>query len=207
MLAGAHEREAPPDADALRWGPSVILRPDSDALSQIQRWTEVAIELAGPSHWSTGSESAAHITVRTLGPRRSGEPDAHLVGRWAGAVNRAVGGRQLSFLADRMLITPISVMLGLQPTDDAPNCLVRSLASALGVDGWFEQDRVRDIWYVNLVHFTGPVAYPAALARWVARFPVDPSFCVRGRSLDIVRWQFDGARMQPQLLARAPLPA
>lgn len=198
--------EDPPEADALRWGPSVIVRPDDRAMYQLQDWTDGVMEIAGTTHWSTGSREAAHITVRTLAARRSDGLDPSVPDRWAAAVARSVGPNRLSFAAERMLVTPISVMLGLRPTDDEPDRLARSLASELGEDGWFEKDRVRDIWYVNLVHFTGPVAEPARLVDWAEGCHVDSSFIVHGRSLDVVRWRFDGARMTPDILAEVRLP-
>jgi hypothetical protein len=175
------------------------------ALSRIQEWTDEVMRFTGPDHWSTCSAASAHITGRILGPRRSATPDAALVHRYAAGITRAADGKSLAFKAMRILITPISVMLGLEPTGDQPSRLAKALGDALGSDGWFERDRVRDIWYVNLVHFSGPVASPPDLVDWVERFALPTSFTVRGRSLDVVRWQFDGIRMMPATLTSVPL--
>ncbi len=46
---------------------------------------------------------------------------------------------------------------------------MRELAETLGPLGWYEaQLPARDIWYVNLVHFAGPIADPDGLLAWVA---------------------------------------
>jgi hypothetical protein len=128
-----------------------------------------------------------------------------LVHRYATAIAEAASGKSLSFNVLGILITPISVMLGLEPANDQPARLAKALGGALGSDGWFEKDRLRDIWYVNLVHFSGPVVNPPGLVHWVERFAVPASFKVRGGSLEVVRWHFDGIRMMPATLTSVPL--
>lgn len=68
----------------------------------------------------------------------------------------------------------------------------------------FERDfRKRDIWYVNLLHFTGPVQQPDDLERWVqARRSVDLGTAVLN-SLRLVRFELsqdDVPGMRPVVL-------
>lgn len=166
VSSGTHEVESPPDADGPRWGPSVILRPDPLALCHVDDWMSALLPLVGPDHWPTGSSASAHVTVRTLDARRSADSDDDLVERYANAVGDA--GETVDavwFRAGRILLSPISVMLALVPVDDAADRLAAALGQALGPAGWFETDRVRDIWYLNLIHFAGSIADVSGLTR------------------------------------------
>lgn len=208
VLSGAHEVESPPEAEGLRWGPSVILRPDDDTRSRVDVWVSDLLPLVGPGHWATGSSASVHITVRTLEARRSADSDDDLVARYAkpvGAAAEAVGSAR--FKLGRVLLSPISVMLALLPVDDTADRLAATLEQALGPDGWFERNRVRDIWYLNLVHFTGPIADVDRLAQWVDTYDSVQGWQVDANSLEAVRWDFDGLRMIPRPLARVPLGA
>lgn len=206
VLAGTHEIEAPPDEDGLRWGPSAILRPDEDALARIDAWTSILLPIVGPGHWATGATPTAHITVRTLNGRGSKGLTNSLIDRYRAAVAQAARSVGLvQFRAGQVLLSPISVMLSLTPVDDSADRLASELAQALGADGWFEKDRVRDIWYVNLIHFTGPIANSDGLIRWVDSFDPEVEAVVRARSLEVVRWDFDLERMSRSRLAHAEL--
>jgi hypothetical protein len=96
------------------------------------------------------------------------------------------------------------------PLDAQADLLMDRFAEELGPDGWFEHPHGRrDIWYLNLVHFTSHIASPRNLIHWVAE----------RRSLDIgqtaittaelVRFHYcpdvSGPFMRPQLLDSAKL--
>lgn len=206
VLAGTHEIEQPPDADGLRWGPSAIVRPDADARPQIADLASEAQGIAGPGHWVTGSPVSAHVTVRSLEPRQAGVSDHELTARYQPAVDTAAkAAGSLRFQARAVLVSPISVMLALTPVDETADRVSTALAEALGPQGWFEAARVRDIWYLNLVHFTGPIADPPALVRWVDAHDTAAGWAVTASALEVVRWEWDGHQMVPKALAGAAL--
>ncbi len=205
VLEGRHEVESPPDDDSLRWGPSAILRPDANALLRTEAWTADLVQLAGRRHWRTGSARSAHITVRSLDVRRTsgvGEPARRIYSAAVDSVAEELG--RASFRATGLLVSPISVMLALAPEDDSARNLAVKLEQHLGPEGWFEQGRVRDIWYLNLIHFTGPIDDPTGLVRWVDEQDA-PDLAVESASLQVARWDFDGDGMIPSELAGARL--
>lgn len=205
VLSGTHEVESPPEADGFRWGPSVILRPDANTLSRVDALVSEILPLVGPGHWSTGSSASAHITVRTLDGRRSVD-SADDIPRYRDAVGAAATAvDSVRFRVGQVLLSPISVMLALLPEDDAPYRLAAALEGALGPDGWFERNRVRDIWYLNLVHFTGSIADANGLVQWVDTCGTVQEWRVEADTLEAVHWQFEGRKMVPGALVRVAL--
>lgn len=204
--SGNHEVESPPEAEGLRWGPSVILHPDADTRSRVDGWVSELLPIVGPGHWATGSSASAHITVRTLGPRRRADSDDGMMARYAEAVAAAADAvDSVRFQLGRVLLSPISVMLALLPVDDAADRLAAAIEQALGPDGWFERNRVRDIWYLNLVHFTGLITDANGLAQWVDTCDAGKGCCVDAHTLEAVHWEFNGRQMIPTPLARVSL--
>lgn len=206
VLAGEHRIESPPDADGDRWGPSVVLRPDAKTLSRVERWVLEVLPLVGPGHWATGSSKTAHITVRSLGPRRSSDSAGELTerfGRAVAAASEAVGSVQFDMGA--VLLSPISVMLALHPVGDSAARLAAALEEALGQEGWFEKGRPRDIWYLNVVHFTGSIADPRGLVQWVETRDGSEGSPVHAESLEAVQWEFERQQMLPLQFAAFPL--
>lgn len=124
---------------------------------------------------------------------------AEAVGATADAVD------SVRFQLGRVLLSPITVMLALLPVDDAADRLAAALEQALGPDGWFERNRVRDIWYLNLVHLTGAITDANGLAHWVDTCDVVQGRYVDADTLEAVGWEFDGRQMIPRPLARASL--
>lgn len=53
-----------------------------------------------------------------------------------------------------------------EPLDAAADAFSDYVTHELGPDAWHETER-RDIWYLNLLHFTGDIAAPDALIEWV----------------------------------------
>ncbi|MBM2622106.1 hypothetical protein JIG36_42045 [Actinoplanes sp. LDG1-06] len=90
VLAGRHGRNTPPADGDERWGLSVVLRPDDDAVRRLGEVTRQALAVAGEGHWPTGNEAALHITVRSLEPHRISVPDDDpAAARYREAVDRA----------------------------------------------------------------------------------------------------------------------
>jgi hypothetical protein len=183
ISAGTHHREEIP-RDGGRWPVSVILRPspESGLAHALDALTAEAAELAGPGHWQTGQLGSAHLTVRALEPRRELiPPDDPAVTRYRSALHRAASfpiGRRASgpvgrhtswpigFRVTGLTLTPGTVMACAEPLDAAADTFSDHLTTELGPDAWFERER-RDIWYLNLLHFTDAIAYPEDLITWV----------------------------------------
>lgn len=136
----------------------------------LQRLTEQAVEVSGRHHWQTGALGRAHFTVRALeGYRavvRDDDPD---VRRYRTALRRAARRTSpVRLHLTGLALAPGSVMACAEPVDQQAFGLMSTLAEELGPDAWFERPfGTRDIWYVNLLHFTGPIADPVRLVRWV----------------------------------------
>ncbi|MFJ6610111.1 hypothetical protein ACIQPT_07500 [Streptomyces sp. NPDC091289] len=104
-----------------------------------------------------------------------------------------------------LTLTPASVMLCASPSGPAVEQFAECLAEELADDGWFEAGFNRDIWYANLVHFTGLPADPGALVEWVAaRRNLDLGSSVH-TCVDLVAWKFDARHMVAATLGRAEL--
>lgn len=205
LISGTYEMEDPPGEHGPRWGLSVILRPSGGITAKLDAWTAEILALTGAHHWATGSQGAAHITVRSLEPRRAvGSGDA-AVGRYAAATARAASScPEVRFELAQLLVTPISVMVGAVPTDTAADELSNAIAQSMADDGWYEAGRSRDIWYLNLVHFAGAVDHPHGLLDWAEARNADGA-ALSADAVDLVRWEFDGRRMVPVILASVAL--
>jgi hypothetical protein len=60
-----------------------------------------------------------------------------------------------------------------EPMDAGADTFSDRLTTELGPDAWFERER-RDIWYLNLLHFTTDILNPAALITWVTAHRTTP---------------------------------
>jgi hypothetical protein len=208
VLAGEAEYCLPPSAGSAHWGLSVILRPDTPAAERLAAVTAALTTLAGPGHWPSGRHGAGHLTVRGLEPYRDPVPlDDPLVDRYAAAVTRA-GERAtpLTFAMTGLVLVPGGVLVIAEPIGGSPTALRAVLATELGSDGGFEDDDYRrGLWWATSLHFAKPLGDGAALVEWVeARRSLDLGQ-FRPRSLDLVRYAYDGFRTAPVTLASVPL--
>ena len=131
--------------------------------------TQEAAELAGPGHWQTGQLGSVHLTVRALEPRREHVPDDDpTVARYLSALHRATSRARwpVGFRVTGLTLTAGTVMACAEPLDSAADTFSDHVTHELGPDAWYETER-RDIWYLNLLHFTGDIADPDALIEWV----------------------------------------
>jgi len=169
IAQGTHQREELPK-DGGRWPLSVVLRPPQDcALAHaLDALTTDAAALAGPGHWETGQLGSAHLTVRALEPRRDVIPPGDpTLTRYQSALHRATKASTwpVRFQVTGLTLTPGTVMACAKPLD--PFLFSSRLTTELGPDAWYEPEP-RDIWYLNLLHFTTDIAKPDELIDWVA---------------------------------------
>jgi hypothetical protein len=208
VLAGKAQVDLPPSPDSPRWGVSVILRPDTAAAERLDVITAQAVEVAGPNHWPTGRCGSGHLTVRGLEayrePVSAGDP---VVQRYATAVAKAAAKAGApEFELSGLVLVPGGVLVVASPVDGVAATLRATLADELGPDGTFEDDAYRQgLWWSTLVHFAAPLTDGAALVEWVeARRTLDLG-AFRARSVDVVRYAYDGASTSPVVLATVPL--
>lgn len=209
LLAATHQVQfAPADGDP-RWGVSVILRPDSDATADIERVARAAAAVVGPAHWLPGHAATSHLTVRArLEPYRGAIPDDDpLAARYAAALHEAASDPSpMSFTLTGLTLTPVSVMACATPTGPAADELADAFADQLMAAGLPDIGRPADIWYVNLVYFTGRPRDAAALVDWVADRRGTAITDLRVTEIQLARWRYVGDGMAPVPLVSIKVP-
>jgi hypothetical protein len=208
-----HRRDSPP-VEGGRWPVSVVLRPpnDSELSRRLDALASEAAVLAGPGHWHTGRTGSAHLTVRALETyRHEVDPLEPVIERYRAAL-RAAADRTGPALIQviGLTLTAGTVMACAVPLDAQADLLMDRFAEELGPDGWFEHPYGRrDIWYLNLVHFTSHIAAPQHLIDWVTerrRLDVGQATIT---TAELVRFHYcpdiSGPFMRPQLLDSAKL--
>jgi len=209
LLGGTHQVQSAPEDGDPRWGVSAILRPDPDAARAVERAALEAAAIAGPGHWLPGAVATSHLTVRgRLEPYRAvipaGDP---LVARYAAALGKAAGSGPppIRFTLTGLTLTPISVMACATPAGPAADDLANAFAARLADAGLPDVGRDADIWYVNLVYFTGPVRNPGALVDWVAARRATPITDLRVTDIQLTRWRYEGNGMVPVPVISIPV--
>jgi hypothetical protein len=208
VLAGQEIYDQPPRAGLPRWGLSVILRPDTSAAQRLGSVTTELSSLAGGAHWPTGRLGSGHLTVRGLEPYRDlVAPDDLAVRRYAAAVTRAAARpARLTFAMTGLVLMPGGVLVAAEPVDNAPAELRAALEAELGADAAFEDAGCRrNLWWSTLLHFAEPLADGAALVAWVEDRRTLDLGPFRARSLDLVRYDYDGACTKPVAFTSVPL--
>lgn len=213
IAAGRHQLDSPP-AEGGRWPVSAVFRPPS--ASRIERRLDelaaAAARLAGPGHWQTGQAGSAHLTIRALeGYRDQVSTTDPAVRRYQAALD-ATAARigPARFEVTGLTLTPGTVMACARPLDDEPDRFLDLFAELLGDDGWLEHGARRDIWYLNLLHFTSAIERPADLVDWVAARRSRPVGQVEITAAELIRSRLrPGARpaMWPETLGTARLDA
>jgi MFS family permease len=170
--------------------------PDAEATVRLAAVTDEALSLAGPRHWPTGAPDAVHFRVRAIEARRNVIPDHDaLVARCAAALARATDATPVRLRLAGLTLTPSGVMACAYPADDAADRFAARLGRELGDDGWFEAAFHRDVWYATVVHFTGDLADPAGLVRWVAeRRQLDLGPATAGNA-ELIAFRYTGRHM------------
>jgi hypothetical protein len=206
----AHEEiwEAPPHPSSPRWGVSLVLRPDAAAAERLAAVAAQASAVAGPGHWQTGSLGSAHLTVCVLEAYRDPVPlDDPLVQRYSAALSRVADrARSPVFAMTGLLVAVGGVVTAAEPANSSAAELRAVVSAELGGDGAFEEVRYRgDVWWSTLLHFAAPLADGAGLVDWVEDRRTLDLGPFQARSLDLVRYEYDGARTAPVALASVSL--
>lgn len=170
ISSGDHQRDTPP-VEGGRWPVSVVLRPPAgSALShRLDQLTAESAAIAGPGHWQTGQAGSAHLTVRALETYREYvDPAEPVIQRYQSAMERAAaiaGPARIRVIG--LTLTAGTVMAAAVALDDQADLFLDQLATELGPDAWREHPHRRDIWYLNLLHFTTDIPAPEDLIAWV----------------------------------------
>ena len=209
VLAGTHQVERIPADGGPRWAVGAVLRPDPQAVHAIERVARAAAAGVGADHWLAGAARSSHLSVRRhLEQRRRLIPAGdQLVARYAAALRAAARSTgPVWFTVTGLILTPVSVMARAIPTDTAAADLAAAFDAALHAEGCHDAGSAPDLWYVNLVYFTGPVRAAAELADWVESRQRLKVADFRVTEMQIVRWQYTATGMIPIALASTALP-
>lgn len=206
LLSGTYKLESAPAEGGRRWGIGVTLRPDPAAAQAIEQLAIAAAGVVGDNHWLAGAVRSSHLTLRRgLEPYRSSVPaeDPH-VARYAAAMRAAISGiGPLRFAVTGLTLTPISVMACAAPADTVPDDLAQAYSAALSAEGCGQAGLTPDIWYFNLVYFTGPIRDAQALIEWVTERREAKVANVLVTDIQLVRWRYTSTGMVPIVLASA----
>jgi hypothetical protein len=109
-----------------------------------------------------------------------------------------------------LTLTAGTVMAAVVSLDDQADRLLDRLAEELGPDAWLEEPYGRrDIWYVNLLHFTTDIPRPQALIDWVTTHRTHSAGTETIPSVELVRFHHaphpERPYMRPELLAEVTL--
>ncbi|GAA3530420.1 hypothetical protein GCM10022419_006760 [Nonomuraea rosea] len=203
LLSGGATYDVPMVEGAQRWGAAAVLRPTGEVLSRL---SELAATIEAPGHWVHGGRTL-HVTLRSLEPYRARIPEDDPLRRAYGAA--------LAEAADdlppvRIRLSGVSphrggVLVYGHPEDDTVTTLWRRFAAALAARDVrdLEHGRIRDRWYVSLVHFAGPLAEPAKIIRWCDDH-ADADFGVAElTTAEIVQFVHTGTSIQVKALEQA----
>jgi hypothetical protein len=193
-----------------RWGTSVVFTPDEAGAELLGDLTREAARVAGPGQWSTGARGSAHLTVRSVERYReripAGDP---LITRCTAALRRTADQHPLPVRLQLagLTLTPSSVMACAYPIGPAADSFSSQMRTELGPDAWFEDQCTRDIWYVSLIHFAGPIPAPGVLVEWVRDRRDLPLGEVWADAAHVATFAHDGHRPVLTALATVGLPS
>ena len=87
-----------------------------------------------------------------------------------------------------------------------PDDLVKAYGRALLAEGCGPAGRAPDIWYLNLVYFTGPVRDARALTKLIAARREAYVTDLRVTDIQLVRWHHTNTGMAPAVLTSVKPP-
>ncbi|NJP91947.1 hypothetical protein HCN51_21200 [Nonomuraea sp. FMUSA5-5] len=195
LLAGRATYDVPMVEGALRWGAAAVLRPEG---AVVDRMTELAATVDAPGHWVHGGRTL-HVTLRSLEPYRTRVPEDDPLRRGYGAaLAEAVDGLPPA----RVRLAGVhphqgGVLVGAHPEDDTLDTVRKRFAHALESRGIrdLEHGRVRDLWYVSLVHFAAPLTNARELVAWCDAHADADFGTAELRTAEIVQFVLTGGRI------------
>ncbi|MFC4118417.1 hypothetical protein [Nonomuraea zeae] len=203
LLSGRATYDVPMVEGAQRWGASAVLRPTGEVLDRL---SELAATIRAPGHWVHGG-GTLHFTVKTLEPYRMEIPEDDPLRRVYGA---ALAEAAAGLPPVRIRLSGVSphaggVLACGHPEDDTVTTLWARLARALAARGVRDQERgrVRDRWYVSLVHFAGPLADPERIVQWCDEHAGVDFGVAELTTAEIVQFVHTGTSIQVRPLERA----
>ncbi|MEV4562174.1 hypothetical protein AB0K12_00230 [Nonomuraea sp. NPDC049419] len=205
LLAGEATHDVPMVEGGTRWGAAVVLRPAGEVVGRL---TDLAATVHAPGHWVHGGP-ALHVTLRSLEPYRSVIPEDDPLRRaYAAALAEAADGLPPAwvYLAG---VAPHrgGVLVGAHPVDETLETLRKRFARGLESRGVrdLEYGRVRDRWYVSLVHFAGPLTDAEEIVAWCDAH-ADTDFGLAELPVaELVQFVHTGAAIRVDELDRVPL--
>ncbi|MFB9626899.1 hypothetical protein [Nonomuraea helvata] len=205
LLAGGATHDSPMVEGARRWGAAAVFRPSGEVLDRL---AALAGTVEAPGHWVHGRRTL-HLTLRSLEPYReripAGDP---LRVVYRDALAEAVEG----LAPARVRLAGVSphpggVVACGHPEDDTLVTLWKRFAHAMESRGVLdlEHGRVRDRWYVSIVHFAGPLTDPRRIVAWCdAHADVDIGLAELDTA-EIVQFVLTGTGIQVKALEEARL--
>lgn len=199
-----------PPKDGGRWGLSVVFRPTGHLADRLDLLTAEAIGVLGADHWRTGSHGAAHITVRALEPYSERPLSSRVLDGYVDLLTRAAPDiGPVSFDVTGMAVSAAALMARVIDVNGKGGDLRRRVHEELGGRGWLENRHFtngRDpIWYVTLVHFTGPLDHRTSFLDWFTANEQCPIGTAVFADVHLCRWRFDTNRMAPEVVATIAL--
>jgi hypothetical protein len=193
-----------------RWGLSLVFAPTGPLQNELAEVTAEAAAVMGEQHWQAGSHGAAHLTIRALEPHSSEPLDTTSLDRHAASTRRAARDIDpIPFEVHGLAVSPATLMACAEDVAGTAQELRHRLQVELGEDGRFENRHFangRDpIWYVTLINLTGPLQDAKRFIEW---FEANRDLTLGTEVFSYVaicRWQFDGSRMAPKVLASISL--
>jgi hypothetical protein len=204
LLTGTHRVETAPADGCQRWAVGAVLRPDPQAAEAIEQAAKAAAAVVGPNRWLAGAAGSSHLSLRRglERYRRPIPPGDPRVARYAAALRSAAKATgPVRYAVTGLTLTPVSVMASAIPADTAAEDLATAFDAALHAEQCHDAGAIPELWYVNLVYFTGPVRDAEELIGWVEARREMHLADVRVAAFQIVRWQNTVNGMMPIVLA------
>lgn len=210
LLSGRTTYDRPMVEGAARWGATAILRPVGTVLDRLSELAREAGTVAGPGHWAHGAD-CLHVTLRSLEPYRSVIPaDDPLRRSYVDALREAAAGLPPVEVVLRGVSPHAGGVLAYgHPADDTLVTLQKRFAHGLAARGVrdLEHGRVRDRWYVSLVHFAEPVPVTSAeaIVGWCDERADLPIGVAELAAAELAQAVHTGAGVRMDTLERVPL--
>ncbi|MGH8926186.1 MAG: hypothetical protein ACRDWA_16375 [Acidimicrobiia bacterium] len=150
------------------------------------------------------------MTIRALEPHSMRPRSAKNVDRYVAAVRRTARGiDSISFELQELAASSGTLMACAEDIAGDAQKLRHRLQVELGDDGWLENNYFKTgrdpIWCITLINLTGPLLGTRRFIEW---FEANHKRRIGEEvfsQVDVCRWQFDGSRMMPNVVASVSL--